>query len=1018
MDENLDDLLGQLAIDDFAGEDGGEYGDTGTASYGTGAGSNFGDMTFDDGGFGSQTMASDTLSGLMDDLNDLENYDGTYDPNAAYDANAGYDPNAGFDYDPNAGYDASYDAGAYDEYYDQNAGYDPNAAYDPNAGYDAYDATDPNAGYQPEDDLTLLMNDLQSENGATGSEFVSDSDLDSIINELGSDGFVDTTPKKKLTADKKANRRTALLQDDDLSKLLNELDGDAEAAAADENLDMLLDALQIDDNIDEMPPNKRATLKKGIQLMKNSGARESISAENLDQLLNDLKLDGFEEVDDSNTKKAAPTSGAAKPNRPVSTIQAKPAQARPVSVIQTNANAKPARPVSTIQPNPASKPAQPQAQAQARPVSVIQPKPAQSRPVSVIQQNPNASKPARPVSTIQPNPTSGGAKPAQAQAQAQARPVSVIQPKPAQSRPVSVIQQNPNASKPARPVSTIQPNPTSGGAKPAQAQAQAQARPVSVIQPKPAQSRPVSVIQQNPNASKPTTAATTAKPIAQSRPVSTIQQPAGNRQSTPPVKPTSISADEVDSLLFDLGGGPPKTVGKPTQQQQAGSRASVKPTKPTQPSARQTPNPPTGEIDSLIDALGGDDGSEDLGSLMERLDPSQKPKQQPASNQPKGKAAAPPPKDDLEDLIDQLSNDDVAPLPVKSPPTTKTQSRAQRPVSRVPETEELLALMDDLEVPSRPKSNMKTGRSGELDVMINELGNTSNAGNRRTVQQRPVTQSFGKISSEKSSPNLDSLDTRVEDIMADISGPGGRGARGGRTPAGGRGPAHGGRAPITGGRGTTGGRGPAPGGRGAAPGGRGPAGRGPAGRGPAGRAGGRGPGPALPPGTCSACRKQIQGRRIDAMGRSYHPEHFMCSSCNRVIGEESFFTVEFQPQCYNCHRSVFCEKCAHCNQPITDNVVTAMGYSWHSHCWACTNCNVPFNGSIFFEIDQRPYCQKCHGEVFGECCKRCNAVIKGSSMTAANASWHEKCFNCNTCHKSLGGGFYEKNGEIYCSDHY
>jgi hypothetical protein len=45
----------------------------------------------------------------------------------------------------------------------------------------------------------------------------------------------------------------------------------------------------------------------------------------------------------------------------------------------------------------------------------------------------------------------------------------------------------------------------------------------------------------------------------------------------------------------------------------------------------------------------------------------------------------------------------------------------------------------------------------------------------------------------------------------------------------------------------------------------------------------------LPRGCCAGCRKFIIGETTTAMGRSYHPEHFVCSSCSAVIGTGIIF---------------------------------------------------------------------------------------------------------------------------------
>jgi hypothetical protein len=51
----------------------------------------------------------------------------------------------------------------------------------------------------------------------------------------------------------------------------------------------------------------------------------------------------------------------------------------------------------------------------------------------------------------------------------------------------------------------------------------------------------------------------------------------------------------------------------------------------------------------------------------------------------------------------------------------------------------------------------------------------------------------------------------------------------------------------------------------------------------------------LPKGCCAGCRKFIVGEVTTAMGRSYHPDHFVCASCSTVIGTcmSDFFHFPF-----------------------------------------------------------------------------------------------------------------------------
>jgi len=172
-------------------------------------------------------------------------------------------------------------------------------------------------------------------------------------------------------------------------------------------------------------------------------------------------------------------------------------------------------------------------------------------------------------------------------------------------------------------------------------------------------------------------------------------------------------------------------------------------------------------------------------------------------------------------------------------------------------------------------------------------------------------------------------------------------------------------------------------------------------------------------GMCATCRKPIFGEMMTALGRTYHQEHFVCGACGNPIGTGNFFEQEGQPHCERCFSARFCPKCAHCNAPVVDRCLNALGKTWHVNCFVCTQCLSSFSGGNFYERDKRPYCEKCFFDVFAPRCRGCNQAVRGDCVNALGSQWHPEHFNCQTCHKSFGGGtFYEFQGMPYCDVHY
>lgn len=57
---------------------------------------------------------------------------------------------------------------------------------------------------------------------------------------------------------------------------------------------------------------------------------------------------------------------------------------------------------------------------------------------------------------------------------------------------------------------------------------------------------------------------------------------------------------------------------------------------------------------------------------------------------------------------------------------------------------------------------------------------------------------------------------------------------------------------------------------------------------------------------------------MTAMGKTWHPEHFVCTHCQEEIGSRNFFERDGQPYCEKDYHSLFSPRCYYCNGPILD----------------------------------------------------------------------------------------------------
>ncbi|XP_041914911.1 paxillin a isoform X2 [Alosa sapidissima] len=172
-------------------------------------------------------------------------------------------------------------------------------------------------------------------------------------------------------------------------------------------------------------------------------------------------------------------------------------------------------------------------------------------------------------------------------------------------------------------------------------------------------------------------------------------------------------------------------------------------------------------------------------------------------------------------------------------------------------------------------------------------------------------------------------------------------------------------------------------------------------------------------GVCGACKKPIAGQVVTAMGRTWHPEHFVCTHCQDEIGSRNFFERDGQPYCEKDYHNLFSPRCHYCNGPILDKVVTALDRTWHPEHFFCAQCGAFFGPEGFHEKDGKAYCRKDYFDMFAPKCGGCARAILENYISALNSLWHPECFVCRECFTPfINGSFFEHEGQPYCEAHY
>jgi serine/threonine kinase 3 len=125
-----------------------------------------------------------------------------------------------------------------------------------------------------------------------------------------------------------------------------------------------------------------------------------------------------------------------------------------------------------------------------------------------------------------------------------------------------------------------------------------------------------------------------------------------------------------------------------------------------------------------------------------------------------------------------------------------------------------------------------------------------------------------------------------------------------------------------------------------------------------------GSGPAKATPTCASCAGAIVGKHMVVGRLRWHKQHFVCTQCKTQLTGDSFELHEDQLYCEAHFHQMFSPVCAGCKDYITaGGVATALGKTWHPEHFVCTHCSSAFSSSRFIAKGNMPFCDKqCYSD--------------------------------------------------------
>ena len=176
---------------------------------------------------------------------------------------------------------------------------------------------------------------------------------------------------------------------------------------------------------------------------------------------------------------------------------------------------------------------------------------------------------------------------------------------------------------------------------------------------------------------------------------------------------------------------------------------------------------------------------------------------------------------------------------------------------------------------------------------------------------------------------------------------------------------------------------------------------------------------------CARCKRPISGEYVQALGRAWHQNCFRCTVCGKAFVGQQFAAHDGKPYHDHCYVEAFAPRCAACNRPISGPYVTALGKKWHPEHFVCTACKKPFGKHGFVKHRGRPYHERCYLERFAPRCDVCGESIRGPYVTTTTGETfceHHKgeipeCSSCGrlASDRLTGGHVHYEDGRVICN---
>ncbi|XP_039261106.1 four and a half LIM domains protein 2-like [Styela clava] len=146
-----------------------------------------------------------------------------------------------------------------------------------------------------------------------------------------------------------------------------------------------------------------------------------------------------------------------------------------------------------------------------------------------------------------------------------------------------------------------------------------------------------------------------------------------------------------------------------------------------------------------------------------------------------------------------------------------------------------------------------------------------------------------------------------------------------------------------------------------------------------------------------------------------------CFGCEVSLAGKQYLLQDSNKYCVNCFESYYCNPCNTCGKVIGTDCrdVTYKDQHYHELCFTCSVCDNPLADTSFTNRDGKFVCVSCYDDKFAPKCHECGKKFKAGTrrMEYGGLQYHEACFRCATCGRSIGTkSFVKRDGGVHCEN--